>query len=295
METSAPLQGFGLYVGIFKLILCLGTTNGGFCLQPKHHHDQRKSFETGESLNVLLCWACAPKRTCFTSFHCTSSLHSASLEGWSGQVELPTSWVSQRIWNREILASARRELLKEWLCLNTTKDRGREAGGQRDLSKWEEPSRNLKMLSNARLGQPSLHTGMCSLGLAGHQLCRKGSGFPWIINELQCTSAARKANRAVLGSCGHSAECSLTVLLSSKEATPAEVSQCGHPAQEGSQQAGEVWQSPSDGGGLQPVMQEEWLWELGSFWLGEGKVKEQGSEASHCLCWDCSQGTDRYF
>lgn len=42
---------------------------------------RRKSFETGESLNLLLCWACALKRTCFTSFHCTSSLHSASLEG----------------------------------------------------------------------------------------------------------------------------------------------------------------------------------------------------------------------
>lgn len=200
---------------------------------------KRESFETAESLNLLLCWACAPKRTCFTSFHCTSFLLSASLEGWSGQVELPTCWVSQRIWNREILASASRELLKEWLCL-TTKGRGREAGGQRDLSKWEEPSRNLKMLSNARLGQPSLHTGMCSLGLAGHQLCRKGSAFPWIINELPVHLCSNEGKQGVLGSCGHTAECSVTVLLSSEEATPAEVSQCGHPAQEGSLQAGSV-------------------------------------------------------
>lgn len=128
---------------------------------------KRKSFETTESLNVLLCWACAPKRTCFTSSHCTSSLHSASLEGWSGQVELPPSWVSQRIWNREILASARRELLKEWLCLNTTKGRGREAGGQRDLSKWEEPSRSLKVLSNARLGQTLCTQGCAAWGWLG--------------------------------------------------------------------------------------------------------------------------------
>lgn len=112
---------------------------------------KRMSFETGKSLNLLLCWACALKRTCFTSFQCTRSLHSASLEGWSGQVELPTSWVSQTIWNRELLASARRELSKEWLCLNPTKGRGREAGGQRDLRKWEEHSRSLMMLSNARL------------------------------------------------------------------------------------------------------------------------------------------------
>lgn len=38
----------------------------------------------------------------------------------------------------------------------------------------------------------------------------------------QCTFAAMKANGAVLGSCSHSVERSVTVLLSIKEATSAE-------------------------------------------------------------------------
>lgn len=125
---------------------------------------KRISFDTGKSLNLLLCWACAPKRTCFTSFQCTNSLPSASLEACSGQVELPTSWVSQRIWSREILASARRELSKEWPCLSPTKGRGREAGGQRDPSRWEEHSRNPTMLGNARLCRWDNHS--CMQGCA---------------------------------------------------------------------------------------------------------------------------------
>lgn len=73
-------------------------------------------------------------------------------------------------------------------------------------------------------------------------------------------------------------ECSVTVPVSSKEATPAEVSQSGHAVPEGSQETGKCGRGHQDGG--EPVIQEEWLRELGSFWLGEEKVKEQGSEAS---------------
>lgn len=130
-----------------------------------------------------------------------------------------------------------------------------------------------------QVGQPSLHAEMRSLGLAGHQLCRKGSAFPRIINmSSQCTFAAVKAHGAVLGSCSHSVECSVTVPVSSKEATPAKVSQSGHAVPEGSQETGKCGRGHQDGG--EPVIQEEWLRELGSFWLGEEKVKEQGSEAS---------------
>lgn len=49
---------------------------------------------------------------------------------------------------------------------------------------------------------------------------------------------------------------------------------------EESQETGKCGRGHQDGGGLEPVVQEEWLRELGSFWLGEEKVKEQGSEAS---------------
>lgn len=75
--------------------------------------------------------------------------------------------------------------LGRWLCLNSTKGRGGETGGQRDLSMRQEQQEphDAEQCKTVQVGQPSLHTGMCSLGLAGHQLCRRGSVLPWLINE----------------------------------------------------------------------------------------------------------------
>lgn len=106
--------------------------------------------------------------------------------------------------------------------------------------------------------------------------------------------AAVKAKGAVLGSCSHSAECSVTVLLSSKEATSAAVSHSGHTVLGGFQQTGQVWPRAIR-------MEQGWsLWcrrsglgNLASFGLEE--VEEQGSKASHCLWWGCSQDRERCF
>lgn len=68
---------------------------------------------------------------------------------------------------------------EEWLCLNPTKGRRGEAGGQRDLStRWEQQEPHDAEHEDCAGGTTSLHTGMCSLGLgtssAGKDLVSHG-------------------------------------------------------------------------------------------------------------------------
>lgn len=94
---------------------------------------------------------------------------------------------SQDCWNREILASPWREAVEGVAVFEPpTKGKGREAGGQSCHAEGPEQAggmgqqepHDVEQCEVVHVGQPSLHVGLCSLGLAGQQLCRKGPGLP---------------------------------------------------------------------------------------------------------------------
>lgn len=65
----------------------------------------------------------------------------------------------------------------------------------RDLGQ-QEPH-DIEQRSVVYVGQPSLHIGMCSVGLAGQQLCRKGPGLP-VDNKCELAGHLR-SNEGKLG------------------------------------------------------------------------------------------------
>jgi len=63
--------------------------------------------------------------------------------------------------------------------MNAPNRRGREAGGQSCRVEGPEEPRGVEQRKAVHVGQPSLHIGICSPGLAGRQqLCREGPGLP---------------------------------------------------------------------------------------------------------------------
>lgn len=122
---------------------------------------------------------------------------------------LPTSfsalcWGSQERWNREILASPRREAVEGVAVFEPpTKGKGREAGGQSCRAEGPEQAggmgqqepHDVEQCEVVHVGQPSLH-----VGLTGQQLCRKGPGLP--VDNKHELAVRLRGNEGKLGCTG---------------------------------------------------------------------------------------------